>query len=117
MAADEDVVQLLGRQHKLIGALFTKVEMAGDGQRRADAFSRLVRLLAVHETVEEEIVHPAMKTLDDGRPIVEARLREEHASKEALAELEELGVDGAGFGARLHDLHFAVLLHAAQEES
>jgi hemerythrin superfamily protein len=115
MAAHRDVLELLGRQHKLIGALFHQVERT-TGPRRGPAFERLVRLLAVHETVEEEIVHPALRRIDDGEPVVEARLAEERAGKEALGELERLGVDAPGFDARLRELHHAVLLHAAQEE-
>jgi hemerythrin superfamily protein len=67
MAAHRDVLELLGRQHKLIGALFHQVERT-TGPRRGAAFELLVRLLAVHETVEEEIVHPAMRRIDDGDP-------------------------------------------------
>lgn len=76
MAVHQDVIELLGSQHKLISALFHKVETTR-GQARRSAFERLVRVLAVHETVEEEVVHPALRRLAGGEPIVEARLREE----------------------------------------
>ena len=56
-AEDNDVVALLMRQHGDIRNLFDEVE-AGSGEERRDAFRRLVRLLAVHETAEEEVVHP-----------------------------------------------------------
>ncbi|NUP65917.1 MAG: hemerythrin domain-containing protein, partial [Nonomuraea sp.] len=54
---DNDVVDLLVRQHEEIRSLFTEVENAAP-EDKAEAFRRLVRLLAVHETAEEEIVHP-----------------------------------------------------------
>lgn len=48
-------------------------------------------MLAVHETAEEEIVHPAARrALPDGEAIVKARLQEENEAKKALAELERL---------------------------
>src|SRR5690606_31450249 len=51
----EDVVALLMRQHGDIRNLFDEVEQS-TGDQRKDAFARLVRLLAVHETAEEEVV-------------------------------------------------------------
>ncbi len=57
MAKDDDVVALLMRQHGDIRNLFDEVE-ATTGEERRDAFHRLVRLLAVHETAEVEVVHP-----------------------------------------------------------
>jgi hypothetical protein len=45
------------RQHGDIRNLFDEVEATG-GEERRDAFRRPVRLPAVHETAEEEVVHP-----------------------------------------------------------
>ncbi len=59
-ARDDDVVALLMRQHGDIRNLFDEVE-ATEGEERRDAFRRLVRLLAVHETAEEEVVHPFVR--------------------------------------------------------
>lgn len=115
MTGERDVVELLGRQHKLIAALFYKTETTGGGLRRS-TFERLVRLLAVHETVEEEIVHPALRRLAGGEPIVEARLAEERDGKDMLAELDRIGPDADRFDVALGDLHRAVLRHAANEE-
>jgi hemerythrin superfamily protein len=112
---DVDVLALLGRQHKLIGALFNKVEMT-QGQQRRTAFERLVRVLAVHETIEEEIVHPALRQAADGAGTVETLLEEEREGKELLAELDRVGPDADGFDARLRELHHIVLRHAAHEE-
>src|SRR5215204_5405058 len=50
---DDDVIALLLRQHQEIRSLFTELETA-TGDARRDAFRSLVRLLAVHETAEEE---------------------------------------------------------------
>jgi hemerythrin superfamily protein len=54
---DEDVITLLQGQHQEIRRLFTELETA-EGDRRQQLFRDLVRLLAVHETAEEEVVHP-----------------------------------------------------------
>ncbi|MGW5161315.1 hemerythrin domain-containing protein [Nonomuraea wenchangensis] len=48
-----DVIELLQAQHGMIRNLFDEVEQAS-ADRRAEAFTWLVRLLAVHETAEED---------------------------------------------------------------
>jgi hemerythrin superfamily protein len=111
----EDVIHLLERQHQEIRALFTELETA-TGDRRRDAFNDLVRLLAVHETAEEEVVHPAARDADGGDAIVEARLGEERSAKELLSNLVDLGPDAEGFDTLLLQLRDDVLAHAAHEE-
>ncbi len=54
---ENDVIDLLVHQHSMIRDMFDEVAEAPD-DGRAEAFRRLVRMLAVHETAEEEIVHP-----------------------------------------------------------
>lgn len=113
---DNDVVDLLLRQHEEIKALFTEVENAAT-EDRAEAFQRLVRLLAVHEAAEEEIVHPyARRRIQDGARIVDQRLAEENAAKEMLTEMEKAGVEDSRFSANLALLRKAVVEHAEHEE-
>ncbi|MFH8485074.1 hemerythrin domain-containing protein [Streptomyces longisporoflavus] len=115
-AADTDVVSLLMRQHGDIRNLFDEVE-AADGEERRDAFRRLVRLLAVHETAEEEVIHPfARRGLTGGRQVVEERLAEEKAAKETLAELDDYDTDDPKFIPQLLKLRKDVQEHARAEE-
>jgi hypothetical protein len=45
------------------------------GQQRRDSWFELVPLLSVHETAEEELVHPlARASIDSGDAVVDARL-------------------------------------------
>ncbi|GII87952.1 hemerythrin [Sphaerisporangium siamense] len=113
---ENDVVALLVHQHQMIKDLFGEVERATGGAR-AEAFERLVRLLSVHETAEEEVVHPyARRALADGDAIVEARLREENEAKRLLALMEQRGTDDPQFGSRLQELRAGVIAHAEAEE-
>jgi hypothetical protein len=117
VAGEQNVVELLLQQHVQIKTLFKDVA-AAKGRRKQELFEELVRLLAVHESAEEEVVHPtARRRIDDGDDIVEARLEEENDAKQALADLYELGVDHADFDTRLHALAEAVIEHATQEET
>lgn len=86
----EDVIDFIRSQHEQIKALFDAVlEVQGDA--RAKAFFEIRRLIAVHETAEEEIIHPAARRLlPNGERIIQSRLAEEKKAKEVLMELEKL---------------------------
>lgn len=113
---DDDVVALLIRQHGDIRNLFDEVESTS-GENRRDAFRRLVRLLAVHETAEEEIVHPfARRSIAGGEQVVEDRLAEERTAKETLAKLDDLDTDDPKFMPQLMKLRKDVQEHARAEE-
>ena len=113
----QDVVAFLKAQHDQIKSLFQQVTSL-TGSEREEKFVELRRLLAVHETAEEEVVHPRAKSeIANGDKIVSARLEEEHDAKEALAELEKLDVDSTEFETRFRAFQADVLAHAAAEES
>jgi hemerythrin superfamily protein len=112
-----DVIQLLVGQHQEIKELFNQVARAS-GARKRELFDELVRLLAVHEAAEEEVVHPiARHEVHGAGGVVDARLTEENAAKEALAKLYDLGVGHAEFDTRLDALARSVTEHADREEN
>lgn len=121
MAADtasdgRDIARFIKDQHSEIKRLFSEVEANHDDQRR-EAFECLVRLLAVHETAEEEVIYPVLRTADPaGDDIASARTSEESRAKAMLSELERAGVDSNGFAPRFAVLRAAVLRHAGKEE-
>ncbi|HLM65827.1 MAG TPA: hemerythrin domain-containing protein [Acidimicrobiales bacterium] len=111
------ITDLIRGQHVEIERLFTNVQ-GGTGDARREAFECLVRLLAVHETAEEEVVYPVVRHADPtGDEIVDARTAEESDAKSLLAELERLGPDHEDFPSRFDDLRVAVLEHAHNEET
>jgi hemerythrin superfamily protein len=111
-----DVVDLLVHQHGQIRDLFDEVENR-IGDERKDAFERLVRLMAVHETAEEEIIHPlARRSLPGGEGIVDDRLEEERKAKEKLARIEGMDPNSPQFLTELDELRISVLTHARAEE-
>jgi hemerythrin superfamily protein len=112
-----DVVDLLLQQHARIEELF--VLTAGtQGEAKRGAFDDLVHLLAVHETAEEEIVHPLARSLPSagGDAMVDDRLAEERQAKQMLTTLIDGGVAADGFDNALLLLRNAVLTHARHEE-
>ncbi len=116
-ASKQDVVDLLIQQHNQIRDLFLEVE-AASGDARHDAFRRLVRLLAIHETAEVQAVHPVARLhLQGGGDIIDDRLAEEHQAKQTLAALETTGPDAPEFSRLLDELRISVLEHAHNEEA
>jgi hypothetical protein len=115
--AAHDVVEFLIGQHMQIRDLFTEVEKS-TGKARRDAFERLVKLLAVHETAEEQLIHPLVRAgVHGGGDIVDDRLAEEREAKEMLAKLEDVGPDSNQFPLLLAKLRVSVLAHAHHEEA
>ncbi|MEV5327985.1 hemerythrin domain-containing protein [Nonomuraea fastidiosa] len=113
---EHDVIDLLMAQHGRIRDLFDEVEQAPP-DKIGEAFERLMRLLSVHETAEEEIVHPyARRKLDNGQGVVADRLAEENRAKRLLLDLHKAGVDDPGFWEGLAELRTAVTAHARSEE-
>jgi hemerythrin superfamily protein len=116
IASGKDVVSFLLSQHEQIKTLLGQV-LESTGDKREEAFTQLRRLLAVHETAEEEIVHPkARRALDNGDDVVSERLEEENEGKQALAELEKLDVNSTEFETKFRDFKDDVVKHAEAEE-
>ena len=112
-----DVVEFLIGQHMQIRDLFAEVQKS-TGQARRDAFERLVTLLAIHETAEEQLIHPMVRTgVSGGGDIADDRLAEEREAKEMLAQLEDMGPDANEFTLLLDKLRISVLTHAHNEEA
>jgi hemerythrin superfamily protein len=112
----QDIVDAVLEDHERFRRLFADFEQATGGQR-SELWQALVRGLAVHETAEEEIVHPQVRRLvDGGDDIVDERLAEEDAAKKELADLEKLGADDDEFESRVRAFMEKVFSHADAEE-
>ncbi|MFE7170561.1 hemerythrin domain-containing protein [Streptomyces sp. NPDC057616] len=111
-----DVVELLKEQHTRIRELFDEVANT-KGEDRKRHFHDLVRLLAVHETAEEEVVHPfARRNIDGGEQVVKDRIEEEEKAKQALDRLDGTDTDSPEFLELFAALRQDVLAHADNEE-
>ncbi|WP_406280044.1 hemerythrin domain-containing protein [Nocardia sp. NBC_00881] len=113
---EQDVVDLLTAQHEQITTLLRRLRAGHDAKQ--EVFTELVRLLAVHESAEEEVVHPVARRARFGADdVVRPRLEEENEAKRALSELYDLGVEHPDFDAKLAGFADAVAAHAAHEEA
>lgn len=111
-----DVIDLLLAQHARIEEQFRAVRTARGAARR-NGFASLVHLLTVHETAEEELVHPlARASIDAGPEVTAARLDEEREANAMMLRLLAMGPDDPAFDAEFDRLRIAVLTHARREE-
>lgn len=107
---------LLRQRHKEITSLFEQT-LHAEGERRSELFDCLRATLAVHETVEEMLVHPIARAFSDAADdVVLARLEEEESAKKMLVDLEKLTTEGDGWAAAFQSFKSAVLRHAEAEE-
>jgi len=112
----QDIVDAVLADHERFRRLFADFEQATTGQR-SEVWQALVRGLAVHETAEEEIVHPQVRRfVDGGDDIVDKRVVEEDQAKKELADLEKLGSDAPEFESRVRQFMEEVFSHAQAEE-
>jgi hemerythrin superfamily protein len=112
-----DVVDLLLDQHRAIRSLCDEVSSAASDERERP-FRSLLRLLAVHEAVEEELVHPYVKRRVDGaQSAVAERVEEEREVNKMLVALDALGPTNPGFEELFTRFRTALLAHADKEES
>jgi hypothetical protein len=110
-----DVVDVLLTQHALLEEQFRTVAAATRKPERKAAFAELARLLTVHETIEQELVHPEAAG-DTEAEVVAERVEEEQRADEVLAELFEIEVNDPDFPTLLQGLKESVLAHATREE-
>jgi hemerythrin superfamily protein len=111
-----DVAQFIRDQHQEIKRLFDQIDRR-QGDERREAFEDVVRLLAVHETAEEEVIYPMVRTETGGDEIADARIREESDAKRMLSDLEKVGTESDEFPPRFAVLRDSVTRHANSEEA
>lgn len=114
---NKDVIELLLEQHQQVRDLFSQLREARDDETKTNLFRDLVRMLAVHETAEEIVVHPmARSTIESGEQVVQERLDEESTAKDVLSKLYDMGVDHPEFMSTVNSLAEDVTEHAESEE-
>lgn len=109
-----DIVNRLTEQHDRIEHQFRHtLQVSADARRTA--FGRLARLIAVHETIEEEIVHPLTRRCDPDGHLADHLLAAEHQISDALA--DTVRADAAAEpAAAVRALQDMMRAHIRQEE-
>lgn len=117
--AAPDLPDALTGQQERIERQF-QLTLAAAGEERHLAYGELAWLIAVHETIEEEIVHPLTHHLDPAAHLAEHLLDDERRISEAIEDTTRTdaaaGLGGTDGLAALHDLLTAHIRRETREE-
>lgn len=112
-----DVIAVIRPQHEHVKTLLEAVRQQS-GQRRAAAFHTLRLTLALHETAEQQAIHPlALRQLGAHDRAANDRVAEEQTAGQTIGSLELVDVDSDQFNATFGHLAASVTEHAAAEEA
>ena len=115
-----DAIALLKADHREIERLFTTVERAGAGARKAkaNAVHRMVRALVVHSAIEEEVFYPAvLEALPDVRRYVLESLEEHNLVTWVCLELQGMDSADERYDAKASVLMANARYHMREEEA
>jgi len=113
-ADDPRAIALLKEEHHIFRTLFDEAEDAS-GKRLTKIASELCMRLAVHMTIEEEILYPALKPVLGDDEINEG-IVEHQSGKRIVAELEQLDGTEDLFAAKVHVLGEETVHHIDEED-
>ena len=105
---------IVRRDHREIERMLTEVD-ARSGAARKRAVEELFRKLAVHETAEQEIVHPLARHAGAGA-IADELVQDEALVADRLEVFEGSKVDSARFAKAFDELARVIRFHARREE-
>lgn len=114
---DHTAISLLKDEHHVFRRLFDEAENA-EGTELAGIARELCMRLNVHMTIEEEILYPALKSLDEEelRDEVNEGVVEHQAGKYIIAELEQLEGSEELYKAKVHVLGEETVHHIDEED-
>jgi len=113
----QDIADIVGPQHEHVKVLLHKVRQT-TGQERAEAFYALRLTLAVHETAEEQSIHPqALHQLGLYDRAANDRIAEEQTAAQTIRALELVDVDSDQFNYSFEGFAASVIEHATAEEN
>jgi hemerythrin superfamily protein len=110
----------LRNDHQAVEKLFSRFESARKG--RKPIVDRIVKELAIHSAIEEQLFYPAVRAAAKGEELEEAdekvleALEEHHVAKWLLAEFEDLDEDDERFEAKVSVLIESVRHHIKEEQ-
>ncbi len=111
---DPEGIALLKREHHRFRELFDEAEDA-EGDKLVAITEELCMRLAVHMTIEEEILYPAVKPVI-GADEVNEGIVEHAAGKTLMAELEQLDGTEELYKAKVHVLGEETIHHIDEED-
>jgi hemerythrin superfamily protein len=111
-----DLIDLLLQDHQAAEALLGRIGQAGVDQ--SQLFDELVKDLVAHESAEEEVVYPVVRSsVEGGDALADARIKEQQKAEKLLANMEKMDRNGDEFHSSLATLRDEATKHAKAEEA
>jgi hemerythrin-like domain-containing protein len=112
-----DAISLIKDDHRAVRKLFRDFQKTEDGDDRQALATQIIEELSVHAAVEEQLLYPMLRMLEDksGARVLNA-LEEHHVAKIVLAELSGMDADDERFAAKMHVLRENIESHIDEEE-
>jgi iron-sulfur cluster repair protein YtfE (RIC family) len=113
-----DPIKLLKADHDEVKSLLSKLEDTTERAEvtRTEGLADLKEKLDVHETIEEEILYPALKEFAKTKDITLEAYQEHHVVDMIVAELESTPVGDETWGAKLTVAKENLEHHIEEEE-
>jgi hemerythrin superfamily protein len=112
-----DALDLLHDDHEQVAALYEQLGSTDAPAERRALVDRMIRALAQHSEVEQEIFYPAIVGRVEGGPgFVGTNLEEHRQAGELLRRLEGLSPEDRDFSPTVGALMKAVRVHVSAEE-
>jgi len=109
---------ILKEDHKKVADLFEKLEPTTERaiKTREELFAKLKMELDVHSHIEETILYPVLKEIEETRDITLEGIEEHRIVKQLLTELDRISKDTEQWTAKLTVLKENVEHHVEEEE-
>ena len=113
-----DALTLLKDDHDKVKGMLAKLDKTTERAEvtRTEGLQALKQELTIHETIEEEILYPALKEFAKTRDIALEAYEEHHVVDAILAELEQTPVDDETWAAKLTVMKENLEHHIEEEE-
>jgi len=113
-----DAIALLKSDHDRMKKLLNELETTTERgvKTREELFATIKGELTIHETIEEEIFYPALKSHPKAKDIVLEGYEEHHVVDLLMGELEDLDVADDSWGAKAMVMKENIEHHIEEEE-
>ena len=113
-----NALDLLEDDHKKVKKLLEDADSTTERgvKTRAELFGRIRKEMKVHETIEEEILYPALKEHPKAKEVVLEGYEEHHVVDEIMGELGATDFDDERWGAKLSVMKENIEHHIEEEE-
>ena len=113
-----DAITMLKTDHDKVKRLLSDLETTTERgvKTRAELFATIKGELTIHETIEEEIFYPALKSHPKAKDIVLEGYQEHHVVDLLMGELESMDVSDERWGAKATVMKENIEHHIEEEE-